>query len=124
MMPKLNRDQELGTQFPMQVKHVKDWRALLSESKFQTVLVFKHSNQCEISHIVLQDFQAFMSAQETCPYGIIDVLEARELSNLIASEMDIRHESPQVIMIDNSVAVWHASHWSITSSELQQALEP
>jgi len=35
----------------------------------------------------------------------------------------VRHESPQVLLIRDGLAVWHGSHWEITEQALDQAAE-
>ena len=53
----------------------------------------------------------------------IVVQEARSLSDLVARETGIRHESPQVILLRNGEAVWNTSHHGITAESLREALE-
>jgi bacillithiol system protein YtxJ len=44
------------------------------------------------------------------------------LSDTVAERLGVRHESPQALLIKDGRAVWHASHWSITSEALVSAL--
>ena len=53
----------------------------------------------------------------------IVVQEARSLSDLVARETGIRHESPQVILFRNGEAVWNTSHHGITAESLREALQ-
>ena len=53
----------------------------------------------------------------------IVVQETRPLSDLVARETGIRHESPQVILFRNGEAVWNTSHHGITAESLRKALE-
>jgi bacillithiol system protein YtxJ len=46
------------------------------------------------------------------------------LSNAIAERFGVRHETPQALLIKDGRVVWHASHWSITSDSLTEALRP
>jgi bacillithiol system protein YtxJ len=34
----------------------------------------------------------------------------------------VRHESPQALLIKDGRSVWNASHWSVTSDSLSDAL--
>jgi bacillithiol system protein YtxJ len=54
----------------------------------------------------------------------VDVVNSRALSQELAREFTIRHESPQIIWIrgDNQVD-WHASHYSITPEMLDTQLQ-
>ena len=51
------------------------------------------------------------------------IQEARALSDLVARETGIRHESPQVILFRKGEAVWNTSHHGITAESLREALE-
>ncbi len=53
----------------------------------------------------------------------IVVQEARPLSDLVARETGIRHESPQVILFRNGEAVWNTSHHGISVASLRKALD-
>jgi len=53
----------------------------------------------------------------------IDVSRQHELSREIEQRSGIRHESPQVILIDDGVAVWDASHSGIDRKSIERALE-
>ena len=99
-----------------------DWKKLLQLSNEQPVVLFKHSTRCDISDQVLKEFQDFTSRNESITYGIVNVVEDRRLSNSIAEEMRIQHQSPQAIVIENEQPVWHASHWSINAKELEEAV--
>jgi bacillithiol system protein YtxJ len=56
-------------------------------------------------------------------YEIVDVNNNRKRSNEISEIYGIRHESPQIIIIDeNDHVKWHASHYSITEEHIKQAI--
>ena len=99
-----------------------DWKDLLRRSRDRPVVLFKHSTSCGVSQQILQEFNEFASRNESIAYGIVNVVEDRSLSDTIAAAMQIRHESPQAIVIENERPVWHASHWSITAKELEDAV--
>jgi bacillithiol system protein YtxJ len=54
------------------------------------------------------------------PY-YLDLLEHRNISNAIAQDTGVEHESPQAILIENGKVLKHASHMSIYVSELLEA---
>jgi len=43
----------------------------------------------------------------------LDILKHRNLSNHIASDLDVWHESPQIIVIKNEESVYDESHSGI-----------
>lgn len=68
------------------------------------------------------EFQRFADKAQSVTCGLVLVIEAREISNAIAGQLGIRHESPQAIVIKDGKPIWSASHWSITADSLDEAL--
>ena len=101
-----------------------DLEQLFERSKTDPVVIFKHSTQCSISIEVYQEFADFTKNAHGLSCGIVLVIENRRLSNAIAERFGVRHQSPQAILIKDGQAVWHASHWSINSDALSDALKP
>jgi bacillithiol system protein YtxJ len=86
-------------------------------------LILKHSTRCNISGIAkfrLEDDWDF-SPDEVVPY-YLDLLEYRAISNTIAEEFGVYHESPQVLLIVDGECVYDASHLDITVAELREQL--
>jgi bacillithiol system protein YtxJ len=52
----------------------------------------------------------------------LDLIRYRDLSNAIAERTGISHASPQTILLWKGEVVWDASHWSITTSALNEAV--
>jgi hypothetical protein len=51
------------------------------------------------------------------------VIENRKLSNAIAERFGVRHQSPRKRFSSRTRrVVWHASHWSISTDSLNEAL--
>ncbi len=75
-------------------------------------VVFKHSNSCGISRIMLGRFQGQWPAG-SAEYFLIDVKRNRSLSNLVAGRFGCTHQSPQVLVIRDGELVAHASHGAI-----------
>src|SRR5262245_12106640 len=94
----------------------------MERSNTDPVLIFKHSTQCSVSGVALDEFKAFIDTAKNVTCGVVRVIEDREVSNTIANALHVRHASPQVIVVENGRATWHASHWSITSDALRDAI--
>jgi bacillithiol system protein YtxJ len=45
---------------------------------------------------------------------ILDLIKHRDISNKLAQEYDVYHESPQVLLIKNGECVYDESHYGIT----------
>ncbi|WP_126650833.1 bacillithiol system redox-active protein YtxJ [Chryseobacterium aureum] len=90
------------------------------ENSFQNkIAIFKHSTSCFISRTVLKNFEKEVenSDQEVDVY-YLDLLAYRPISNKIAADFEIRHESPQLIVIKNGKPVNNASHQDISLSQI------
>jgi bacillithiol system protein YtxJ len=53
---------------------------------------------------------------------LIDVRAFHALGQAVARRAGVRHESPQVIVLRDGVAVWDADHWEITTEAVAAAL--
>ena len=90
-------------------------------SQTKLVVIFKHSNRCSISRMVLKQFNAeFNYLVEKIDWYLLDLLNYRELSNEIAHRYNVIHQSPQIIVIQNGKAIFNASHDSISAEDLKQ----
>ena len=92
-----------------------------SKSQTKTQIVFKHSTRCGISRMVMNQFIAAYSLSESnADLYYLDLLNYREISNEIASKFQVFHESPQLLVIKNGVAVANASHGAINELNLNR----
>lgn len=87
-----------------------------------TVVLFKHSTRCSVSNMAWKMFQQEWNNNES-PVYYLDLLNYRSVSNAIASQFQIEHESPQVLVIKNGVCVYHATHQAIDAAIVQAALQ-
>ncbi len=53
---------------------------------------------------------------------LIDVRRFPRLGREVAARTEVRHESPQVIVLRDGVAVWAAHHRDIAIAEIEEAL--
>ncbi|NIF05246.1 bacillithiol system redox-active protein YtxJ [Chryseobacterium sp. Tr-659] len=96
-----------------------DLEKAVEESFQHKIAIFKHSTSCFISRTVLKNFEKEVenSEQEVHVY-YLDLLAHRPVSNKIAADFEIRHESPQLIVIENGKPVNNASHQDISLSQI------
>jgi bacillithiol system protein YtxJ len=86
----------------------------------ETILIFKHSTRCGISRMVLKQFEnSFKEGFKDLKVYYIDLLNYREVSNEVGYAFQVQHQSPQLLVIKNGVAVNHASHYEITNLDLK-----
>lgn len=94
------------------------------QSLEKPVLFFKHSTTCPISAGAFSAFNSFIGeTDKNIACYLVKVIEDRSLSNQIASITDVRHESPQLFVIQNKEVKWHTSHSKITVDSIGEALE-
>lgn len=90
------------------------------------IILFKYSASCSISYFVESSFNKWFNSlpDEINLFVIkINVVKSRHLSQMIAKELNIHHESPQAIWIDkNNHVKWNASHQGISESDLNEHL--
>ncbi len=104
----------------IKINSVEQFDNLLQEQdKF---FLMKHSTTCPISMNAFDQYNNFLYERDMDGY-YLTVQEARELSNYIAEQTDIKHESPQAFYFVNQKAVWNASHNQITVHSLSAAEE-
>lgn len=96
----------------------------IKDSYSKTVVIFKHSVTCGISaraHHLLENEWNF--ANEDFDFYYLDLLSFRNISNQIASELKVQHQSPQIIIIKNGQSAYDMSHHKISAKTLADALE-
>ncbi len=88
-------------------------------SKTKTQLIFKHSTRCGISRIVKKQFENdYNFSENTFDLYYLDLISYRDVSNQIAQQFQVIHESPQLLVIKNGVVVAHHSHSDINTVDL------
>jgi len=90
------------------------------ESKEKTIGIFKHSTRCGISRMVLKNFEKQYSAKDDVKLYFLDLVKHREVSNAVADELSVRHESPQFIVLSDEKVIHHASHQDIDAAKLEE----
>jgi len=101
----------------------KDWSVLssvgqldeiLEESNSQKVAILKHSTRCGISYMVKDQLESTWDI----PIGdlklyYLDLLAHRDVSDEVARRLRVVHQSPQIIVIHRSKAIYNTSHHAI-----------
>jgi len=118
-------EQDIQDGIPWQLLDCEDqFFNLVKNSKRIPKVIFKHSTRCGISRMALKSFEDGYSLQEDdAAFYLLDLLNHRELSNLIASELNVMHQSPQVIVIDNEEIIHTDSHHGIDIKRVQELIK-
>jgi len=98
---------------------------VLEESKNKPVIIFKHSTTCSISATAKSRLERQWDAgglENVKPY-YLDLLSNRPVSNEIAEVLQVRHESPQLLLIQDGMCTYHASHLGISVDAVKKKVE-
>ena len=85
----------------------------IKEDSYQNPqFIFKHSTRCSISKMVLSRFESTNYSASLSVY-LLDLLNYRDLSSQIADDFNVKHESPQLLVIKDDECYKHSSHTTI-----------
>ena len=101
------------------LKTDEEWERILAEDR---VVVYKHSPICALSLRALPHIRSFEKQCPDVPVYQVNVIRRRKLSGRIAEDLGVRHESPQVIVLNEGKPIWHASHFEVTTEGLAAAM--
>jgi len=94
---------------------------ILAASHVSTQIIFKHSTRCIISKMVLAQLEENLNEiPESANLFLLDLLNHRDISNAIAMQLGVHHESPQVVVVKNGKVVFHESHHSIDAASITE----
>jgi len=105
--------------FWKKIESEEDLKNALENSFNQRIAIFKHSTSCFISKTVLRNFEKEIeNLDQKVELYFLDLLKYRSISNKIAEDLGVRHESPQLIVIENGKAINNASHQHISADQI------
>ena len=90
-------------------------------SKTRPQVIFKHSTRCSISSMAKSRLER-NEQPETGDFYFLDLIKYRTLSNKIAEDFAVIHESPQVLLIKNTECVYDESHSGIQMDEITEQI--
>lgn len=108
-----------------EITSIEEWKDALQRSEERPVVLFKHSTTYPVSANAHEEFNNYLggSPREDVDYLLVKVIESRPVSNQIAEDTGVKHESPQIIYVDKGAKVWSASHWSVTKAHISAVLD-
>jgi len=87
------------------------------------VLLFKHSTSCGVSAGALEALERdWRAADDVHRVYFIDLWAHRDVSDAVETRYGIRHESPQVLVIDDGACTYTTSHRHISRAAVVDAL--
>lgn len=100
-----------------------DVLSIIKESYAKPQLIFKDSISCGISAYAKERLKTgndLLTANAVFNY--LDLLQYRSVSNFIANELNVRHQSPQIIVIKNGEVVYTSTHHAIDAQKIANIL--
>ncbi len=94
--------------------------SIIPDSFRKPVVIFKHSTRCGVSRMVLKQFETEYKVDDKLDLYFLDLLKYREVSNEIAAQFRVEHQSPQVLVIKDGISVYDASHSGIDTAYLEK----
>lgn len=87
---------------------------IIQKSFSKPVIIFKHSTQCSISISAKSRIERqWKNDFDIVDTYFLDLLKFRPISNQIAKDFEVEHQSPQVLVIKNGKSVFNTSHMNI-----------
>lgn len=108
-----------------------NWTPLKSEEQIKELklksnknpqVIFKHSTRCSISSMAKNRLDK-TDRPEGVDFYYLDIINYRPISNKIAEEFNVNHQSPQVLIINGGKCVYNESHSGIRMDEIKSFAE-
>lgn len=108
-----------------EITTIEQWTEAFEGSGERPVVLLKHSTTCPVSANAHEEFTRYLSGEPRgdVDYLLVKVIESRPVSNRIAEDTGVKHESPQIIYVHDKKKVWTASHWSVTKAHMSAVLD-
>jgi monothiol bacilliredoxin len=91
----------------------------------EPVLVYKHSTRCGICTAVKNELDEKLQKESDEKFKIffLDLLRHRDISTAIEKKYDVKHQSPQVLIIRDGKCIYSATHYDINYQSLKRIVE-
>ncbi len=101
---------------PLQTE--KQVEEIKAKSFYVPQVIFKHSIRCGASGMAKNRLERDNPLQGVDFY-FLDVIRYRSTSNKVAGDFNIRHESPQILIIENGICTYNESHYAIDMNQIK-----
>lgn len=108
-----------------EITTIEEWDAILEKSVEKDQIILKHSTTCPVSFNALDEYNDYVSniSDKDADFTLVKVRESRPVSNKIEEDLQVKHESPQIICIKNKEKYWSATHWAVTKAHMTAVLD-
>jgi len=94
----------------------------VGRSHAQPIVIFKHSATCGTSAMAFEELKELIGLEPATEIFVVSVQRGAAVSAEIARRFELRHESPQALVVHEGRVAWHASHFHVTREEIASAL--
>ena len=81
--------------------------------------IFKHSSRCAVSSLVLNKLEK-SACSPAADFYFLYLIKHRDVSDKIAEEFSVYHESPQILVIRNGECIYDESHFAINMDDIAE----
>lgn len=109
-----------------------DWQLLNTEnglndlktkSETKPQIIFKHSTRCSISAMAKRRLERNWNIDERqADIYYLDLIAYRSISNKVADDFGVSHQSPQILIIKNGQSIFDTSHNDIDVETIAENL--
>ena len=92
---------------------------IIKKSSDKPQVIFKHSTRCSISSMVKSRLEK-SEFPNAIDFHFLDLITYRSLSNKIAEDLKVYHESPQVLFVKDGECIYDESHMAIRMEDLTE----
>lgn len=93
-------------------------KEIILNSNNKPQVIFKHSTRCSISSMAKNRLDK-KDQPEGIDFYYLDLIKHRKISNKIADDFQVMHQSPQVLIINQGKCVYDESHSGITMDDIE-----
>lgn len=98
--------------------------AIKEKSMEKPQVIFKHSTRCSISSMAKRRLERTWNIDENkADIYYLDLIAYRSISNLVADDFGVTHQSPQILIIRNKEATFHTSHNDISVEVIEENIQ-
>jgi bacillithiol system protein YtxJ len=85
-------------------------------------ILLKHGATCSISANARREIEAFTAEHPDVPVAGLEVTANHALSESVADQLGVPHQSPQLFLLRDGKVAWHAEHYGITAKAVEGQL--
>jgi bacillithiol system protein YtxJ len=102
---------------------IEDFDLAVAASATRPILIYKHSTTCGTSAMAFEEVTDLLQGPPlSVDVYLVRIQTSRAVSRAVETTLQVRHESPQMLLVSNGQVLWHGSHYRVTAKSIQAAL--